>query len=157
MNIGQAAKLSGISAKMIRYYEQTGLIPKARRSDAGYRHYSSSDVESFHLIRRARDLGFSTEQISALLILWRDSHRTSADVKLMALTHLSELKEKITELQDMAHTLEQLTQNCHGNDQPDCPIITSLIEPTGKMDKKGTKLSQFNRYKPVSTVKCACS
>ncbi|WP_413494552.1 Cu(I)-responsive transcriptional regulator [Morganella psychrotolerans] len=145
MNIGQAAKLANISAKMIRYYEQIGLIPKANRSDSGYRRYSLSDVESFHLIRRARDLGFSTDQISALLLLWRDSDRTSANVKEMALTHLSELKKKITELQDMAQTLEQLTQHCSGNNQPDCPIITSLTEPVMNTEKNTSRSTRFGR------------
>lgn len=153
MNIGQAAKLANISAKMIRYYEQTGLIPKANRSNAGYRHYTLSDVESFHLIRRARDLGFSTEQISALLLLWRDSDRASANVKAMALTHLTELKQKITELQNMAQTLEKLTQHCHGNNQPDCPIIASLTEPTINTEKNATKTSRFGAYASLPSNK----
>ena len=130
MNIGQAAKFSGVSAKMIRYYEQIGLIPQAIRSDAGYRHYSSSDVHSLRYIRRARDLGFSVEQISELLVLWRDRDRASADVKAMALSHVAGLKAKIAELQAMAQTLEHLADHCHGNDRPDCPIIADLAEPT---------------------------
>ena len=135
MNIGQAAKLSGVSAKMIRYYEQIGLIPKAIRSDAGYRHYSLPDVHSLHFIRRARDLGFSVEQISALLILWRDRDRASADVKAMALSHVAGLKVKIAELQAMAQTLEHLADHCHGNDRPDCPILADLAEPTAAVEQ----------------------
>lgn len=130
MNIGQAAKLSGVSAKMIRYYEQIGLIPPAIRSDAGYRHYSSTDTHSLRFIRRARDLGFSVEQISALLVLWHDRDRASADVKAMALSHAAGLKAKIAELQAMAQTLEHLADHCHGNDRPDCPILADLAEPT---------------------------
>ncbi len=130
MNISQAAKFSGISAKMIRYYEQIGLIPKVMRSEAGYRNYTLSDVHSLHFIRRARDLGFSVEQISKLLILWRDRDRASADVKAMALSHVAGLKAKITELQTMVHTLEQLADHCCGNDYPDCPIIADLAEQT---------------------------
>lgn len=129
MNIGQAAKLSGVSAKMIRYYEQIGLIPKAIRSDAGYRHYSPQDAHSLRFIRRARDLGFSVDQISALLVLWHDRDRASADVKAMALSHAEGLKAKIAELQSMAQTLEHLAENCHGNDRPDCPILADLAEP----------------------------
>jgi Cu(I)-responsive transcriptional regulator len=130
MNIGDAAKLSGVSAKMIRYYEQIGLVPQATRSDAGYRHYSSADVHTLRYIRRARDLGFSVEQISELLVLWRDRDRASADVKAMALSHVAGLKAKIAELQAMAQTLEHLAEHCHGNDRPDCPIIADLAEPT---------------------------
>jgi Cu(I)-responsive transcriptional regulator len=128
MNIGQASKFSGVSAKMIRYYEQIGLIPQAIRSDAGYRHYSSPDVHSLRFIRRSRDLGFSVEQISELLILWRDRDRASADVKAMALSHAAGLNAKIAELQAMAQTLEHLANHCHGNDRPDCPILADLAE-----------------------------
>ncbi len=128
MNIGQAAKASGVSAKMIRYYEQTGLIPKAVRSDAGYRNYSPSDVHTLRFIRRARDLGFPVEQIAELLTLWRDRSRASADVKAVALGHVEALKAKIAELEAMARTLEHLAATCHGDDRPDCPIIGDLAE-----------------------------
>lgn len=128
MNIGQAAKASGVSAKMIRYYEQTGLIPKAIRSDAGYRNYSPSDVHTLRFVRRARDLGFSVEQIAELLALWRDRGRASADVKAVALSHVAGLKAKIAELQAMTRTLEHLAAHCQGDDRPDCPIIEDLAE-----------------------------
>jgi len=128
MNIGQAAKASGVSAKMIRYYEQTGLIPKAARSEAGYRNYSPSDVHTLRFIRRARDLGFSVEQIAELLALWRDRSRASADVKAVALSHVAGLKAKIAELQAMAQTLEHLAAHCHGDGRPDCPILEDLAE-----------------------------
>lgn len=132
MNIGQVAKSSGVSAKMIRYYEEIGLIPRAARSDAGYRNYGSSDAHSLRFIRRARDLGFSVEQISELLALWRDRERASSDVKTVALAHVAGLKAKIAELQAMAQTLEHLATHCHGNDRPDCPIIEDLSEPTAE-------------------------
>lgn len=129
MNIGQAAKLSGVSAKMIRYYEQIGLIPPAVRSEAGYRHYGLPNVNSLRFIGRARDLGFSIGQIASLLVLWHDRGRASADVKSLALTHAQALKAKIAELETMAHTLEHLAAHCHGNERPDCPILADLAEP----------------------------
>ena len=128
MNIGDAAASSGVSAKMIRYYEQTGLIPKAVRTEAGYRTYSDADVHSLRFIRRARDLGFSVEQIAELLALWHDRGRASADVKAVALTHVEALRAKIAELQAMARTLEHLAAHCHGDDRPDCPILADLAE-----------------------------
>ncbi|EJD6581238.1 Cu(I)-responsive transcriptional regulator [Providencia rettgeri] len=146
MNIGQAAKLSGISAKMIRYYEQTGLIPKAKRTNAGYRYYSQTDIDSLNLIRRARTLGFPTEQISVLLCLWRNRERASADVKNMALTHLHELKRKINDLQGIANTLEVLTKHCHGNSDPDCPIIENLVNPAEYLETPVTKKGQLANY-----------
>jgi MerR family copper efflux transcriptional regulator len=157
MNIGQAANFSGVSAKMIRYYEQIGLIPQAIRSDAGYRHYSSSDVHSLRYIRRARDLGFSVEQISELLILWRDRDRASADVKAMALSHVAGLKVKIAELQAMAQTLEHLANHCHGNDRPDCPIIADLAEPSATTAGEQRSLAphrtpRFGVDTPVSSL-----
>lgn len=146
MNIGQAAKFSGVSAKMIRYYEQIGLIPQAIRSDAGYRHYSSPDVHTLRFICRARNLGFSVEQISALLVLWHDRDRASADVKAMALSHVVGLKAKIAELQAMAQTLEHLADHCHGNDRPDCPILADLAVPTAAAEKRSQAPHRTPRF-----------
>ncbi|MGH8085861.1 MAG: Cu(I)-responsive transcriptional regulator [Lysobacter sp.] len=146
MNIGQVAKSSGVSAKMIRYYEQIGLIPKAVRSDAGYRNYSSSDANTLRFIRRARDLGFSVEQISELLALWRDRERASSDVKTVALAHVAGLKAKIAELQAMAQTLEHLADHCHGNDRPDCPIIADFAEPTAAAEQRSQAPHRTPRF-----------
>ena len=126
MNIGQAAKVSGVSAKMIRYYEATGLISKAGRSDSGYRRYDERDVHTLRFIRRARDLGFSVEQITELLALWRDRGRASAQVKAMALEHVSGLNRKIADLEAMARTLTALAKHCGGDHRPDCPILEDL-------------------------------
>jgi MerR family transcriptional regulator, copper efflux regulator len=128
MNIGQASKATGVSAKMIRYYEETGLVPKAARRDSGYRDYSDSDVHRLRFIRRARDLGFTVEQIADLLGLWNDRSRASADVKRLALEHTATLKAKMAEIQGMIGTLEKLAKSCHGDDRPDCPIIEGLAE-----------------------------
>lgn len=126
MNIGQAAKASGVSAKMIRYYEQSGLIPAADRTASGYRDYSDTDVHMLRFIRRARDLGFSVAEISDLLGLWRDETRQSAEVKRLAQGHIDELEKKIKDLQDMARTLTVLVNACHGDHRPHCPILQSL-------------------------------
>ena len=128
MNIGQAAAASGVSAKMIRYYESIGLITAATRTDAGYRVYSDADVHTLKFIRRARDLGFSVEQMSHLLALWQDRSRSSAEVKRIALEHVGELERKMRELAEMAQTLRHLANNCHGDHRPDCPIITELSQ-----------------------------
>ena len=128
MTISEVAKKSGISAKMIRYYEQIGLIAPAPRTDAGYRVYSEAEVHTLGFIRRARDLGFTVKQIETLLALWTDQERASSDVKAMATTHIEELKLKIEELQKMMATLEHLVQNCQGDDRPHCPILEGLEE-----------------------------
>lgn len=126
MNIGAAAKASGVSAKMIRYYEATGLIPRADRAESGYREYTEKDVHKLRFVRRARDLGFSVEQIGTLLKLWEDRTRASSDVKRVALAHVEELKERALRLEEMAATLQHLADHCRGNDRPDCPIIEEL-------------------------------
>ena len=125
-NIGQAAEASGVSAKMIRHYEENGFIPKAGRTVAGYRIYRDSDVHVLRFIRRARDLGFSLQEIKALLALWTNRRRESADVKRMAQKHVSELDAKIAELQAMRRTLVDLAQHCHGDHRPECPILDDL-------------------------------
>ena len=126
MNIGEASGATGVSAKMIRYYEETGLITPAQRSAAGYRVYAENDIQSLRFIRRARDLGFTVKQIEDLLALWRDRSRASSDVKRIATDHIAELQKKMRELQEMVTTLTHLAHNCHGDSRPDCPILTSL-------------------------------
>ena len=128
MNIGDAARASGVSTKMIRYYETIGLIPPADRSEAGYRNYGDNDVHTLRFIRRARDLGFSVEQMTDLLALWRDRSRASAEVKNIALEQVAILERKVEELQTMIRTLKHLASSCHGDGRPDCPILEDLAE-----------------------------
>lgn len=126
MNIGDAAKASGINAKLIRHYESIGIIPKASRSDAGYRVYSEVDINILAFVKRARGLGFSMKQIKKLVSLWRNRSRASSEVKALAMTHVREMEQKIVELDAMVQTLKHLARNCHGDDRPDCPIIDGL-------------------------------
>ena len=126
MNIGQAATASGVSAKMIRYYESIALLPAAARTDSGYRIYGEKELHVLRFIRRARKLGFSLERIADLLSLWRDDGRASGDVKRIALAHVTELDERIRELTEMRDTLAALAGCCHGDDRPDCPILQTL-------------------------------
>jgi MerR family copper efflux transcriptional regulator len=128
MNIGQAASASGVTAKMIRYYESIGLIAAADRTQAGYRVYSSEDIHALRFIKRARNMGFSMDEARELLALWRDKTRASADVKSFALKHVRELEAKIAELQAMAQTIKHLANNCHGDDRPDCPILADIAD-----------------------------
>lgn len=129
MNIGEAAKASGVSAKMIRYYEQAGLVPPASRTASGYRTYTQSDVHMLRFIRRARDLGFPVAEIHDLLGLWRDRSRHSADVKRLAQAHIAGLRRKIEGLEQMADTLQTLSDCCAGDERPDCPILEGLERP----------------------------
>jgi len=126
MQIGAAAKSSGVSAKMIRHYESIGLIPSADRRDSNYRDYGATEVHRLGFIRRARDLGFSMEEIRNLLKLWGDRERSSADVKTLTLAHIAELEEKIAALGEMRDTLTHLVDCCDGDNRPNCPIIKGL-------------------------------
>ena len=126
MNIGQAASETGVSAKMIRYYESITLLKPSARSDAGYRIYTPQDLHALHFIKRSRHLGCSLDQIRELLSLWQNDQRASADVKSIALAHVADLNQRIAELTDMRDTLSQLAASCHGDDQPDCPILQNL-------------------------------
>lgn len=126
LNIGDAARASGVTAKMIRHYESIGLVKAPRRTEAGYRLYSEQDVRVLQFIHRGRALGFSLDQIRDLLALWEDKHRASADVRAMALAHIAELDRKIAEMAAMRRTLESLAASCHGDERSDCPILDDL-------------------------------
>ena len=126
MNIGQAANVSGVSAKRIRYCEQIGLIEPVNRTETGYRVYSERDLHTLNFIRRARLLGFAIPEISNLLALWQDDRRSSANVKQIALSHVGRMRVKIAELQLMVDTLQHLADCCDGDSRPDCPIIEDL-------------------------------
>jgi Cu(I)-responsive transcriptional regulator len=131
VKIGEASTESGVSQRMIRHYEKIGLVPAASRRDSGYRDYDERDVHTLRFIGRARDLGFPIEEIRTLLELWHDRHRSSADVKKLALARAAELKRKAKELEEMRRSLEHLAARCHGDDRPDCPILGGL-EGAGK-------------------------
>ena len=128
MNIGQAAKASGVSAKMIRHYESVGLFPEAERTESGYRQYTDKDVSTLRVIRQSRDLGFSIDQIRDLLEPWQNRKRSSRQVEALAQAHIEELDEKLSELQAMKVTLEHLVHCCQGDERPDCPIISTLAD-----------------------------
>jgi Cu(I)-responsive transcriptional regulator len=128
--IGQAAQRSGISAKMVRHYESLGLLPRVTRTGGGYRQYGETAVRQLRFIRRARDLGFSIDEITELLDLWSNRSRTSASVKRIAQRHVDELSMRIDSLQAMQRSLKQLLHNCHGDDGPDCPILDDLAGDT---------------------------
>ncbi|MCZ8043841.1 MAG: Cu(I)-responsive transcriptional regulator [Beijerinckiaceae bacterium] len=129
MNIGEAARQSGVSAKMIRYYESIGLITAPQRTQAQYRVYAGDDLHTLRFIRRARHLGFSLDETRALLALWRDKSRASSDVKRLAMDHVRDLEAKAAELQAMADTLRHLAETCQGDGRPDCPILSDLAAP----------------------------
>jgi len=128
MNIGQVAEQSGVSAKMIRYYEDIGLVTPAARTNSNYRVYGAEDVHVLRFIKRARTLGFSVGEPSALLGLWQDKSRASADVRDIATGHIAALESKIAELQGMTNTLRHLVHCCHGDERPDCPILEDLAQ-----------------------------
>lgn len=126
MKIGDVSAASGISERMIRHYEKIGIMPAATRRESGYRDYGERDVRTLQFIRRARDLGFSIDEIGKLLELWRDRSRASAHVKALALARAGELKRKEAELREMRRSLEHLAASCHGDERPDCPILGGL-------------------------------
>jgi MerR family transcriptional regulator, copper efflux regulator len=126
LNIGELAKSSGINAKLIRHYESIGLIPKARRTESGYRVYSDTDVQFLRFVKRARGLGFSMDEIKKLIGLWKNKSRASKDVKALANSHIEGLEKKILEMQELVRNLQTLARNCHGDGRPDCPIIKNL-------------------------------
>lgn len=126
MNIGATAQATGLSAKMIRHYEQIGLISKIPRSAGGYRTYSAQEVHTLRFIRQSRNLGFSTQQISELLSLWHDKSRPSRKVKTLALAHIADLEARICELSIMKDALNELAFHCHGDERSECPILDGI-------------------------------
>ncbi|RKP57540.1 Cu(I)-responsive transcriptional regulator [Pararobbsia silviterrae] len=128
MNIGQASKAVGLSAKMIRYYESIGLVHPTARTEGGYRTYRESDLHHLRFIRQARRLGFAVEDVRRLLALWQDHARASAEVKAIALAHVSDLDRRIAEMVSMRDALAHLASTCHGDARPDCPILEGLAE-----------------------------
>lgn len=126
LNIGEAAARSGVSAKMLRHYESLGLLGEVSRTESGYRQYSEREVHILRFIRRGRDLGFSMAEIAELLKLWQDRRRASSQVKKIAQAHIDDLDRRLAEMQAMRQTLLQLTQCCHGDERPDCPILDGL-------------------------------
>jgi len=132
MNIGQASSASGVSAKMIRYYESIGLIRPPLRTDSNYRVYSPEDVHVLRFVKRARTLGFSVNETATLLGLWQDKSRASAEVKQIATGHIEALQSKIVELQSMVKTLSHLAHCCGGDERPDCPILDDLAGVNSK-------------------------
>ena len=127
-NIGEAASRSGVSAKMVRHYESIGLLPEVDRTDAGYRQYGPNEVHTLRFIRHARELGFSMVEIAALLKLWQNRRRASADVKRIALSHVADLDRRMAEMATMKRTLEDLADCCHGDARPECPILDEMAE-----------------------------
>ena len=125
-SIGQAAERADVSVKMVRYYESIGLVPRASRTQGGYRLYTENDIHQLVFIRRARALGFTIDEIGKLLALWRNKRRASAEVKRLALSHIDALEEKIAELEAMRDSLRHLARHCHGDERPDCPILEEL-------------------------------
>ena len=129
VNIGAAARQSGVSAKMIRHYESLALLPAVNRTDSGYRQYTQADVHTLRFIRRCRELGFPMKDIASLVNLWHDQHRSSANVQDIARRHLHTLAERIAGLQAMQRTLQGLIGCCHGDERPECPILDELANP----------------------------
>ena len=124
--ISEAARRSGVSAKMLRHYESLGLLGPVRRTDSGSRQYTAADIHTLRFIRRSRDLGFSMAEIAELVGLWRDRSRASAAVKRIAQQHLDDLENRIAALQGMQRSLQDLLTHCHGDHRPDCPILDDL-------------------------------
>ena len=130
MNIGSVAERSGVSPKTIRYYESIGLVRPADRRPNGYRSYTLVDMRTLNFIKRARNLGFSVEEVRGLLNLWQDKSRTSAAVKALTTRHVEALDRKIEELKSMRKALADLVKRCRGDNHPDCPILDDLEDET---------------------------
>ena len=136
MNISEAAERSGVSAKMIRYYESIDLLPPAARRPNGYRDYGERDVSVLQFIRRTRDLGFSMEEVAALLALWLDRRRPSREVKKLAEMHIADLERRMKEMRSVLRTLRTLADHCHGDERSECPILDDLATPKASSPRR---------------------
>ena len=145
MNIGEASKASGVSAKMIRYYESVGLLPEADRRPSGYRDYSTPDIHRLTFVRRARDLGFSMDQIRALLTLWSDSRRSDAEIRAVASSHVKQLEAQAVKLQQMIGTLNHLINACKRGDRPHSPIIVELGAGLAEGPQRNSRKASMRR------------
>ncbi len=134
LDIGKCARATGVPAKTIRYYESIGLLPPPKRAENGYRLYGGTEIETLRFVHRARDLGFSLEEVSKLLALWRDKNRASADVKALALEHARALDDRIAKLKAVRETILALAERCHGDHRPDCPILADMAS---SVDNRG--------------------
>lgn len=133
--IGVAARLSNVSAKMVRHYESLGLLSPVARTDSGYRQYNEADVRTLQFIKRGRDLGFSMAEIAELVGLWHNRKRASASVKRIAQKHVTDLAQRIEAMQAMQRTLASLLHHCHGDERPDCPILDDLAGASAPLDR----------------------
>jgi Cu(I)-responsive transcriptional regulator len=157
MNIGEAAKASGVSVKMIRHYEAIGLLPAATRTESGYRIYRPEDVHALRFIRNARDLGFPLVEIEELLGLWRDRARASAEVKRLALAHVAAIEKKVRSLQAVGETLRHLAETCHGDGRPECPILEGLSErepPAAPSAARAERRGEGLRHSGIGAEPC---
>lgn len=137
-NIGEAARRSDVSAKMVRHYESLGLLPSVDRTDSGYRQYTEKEVHTLRFIKRSRDLGFSMAEIAGLLKLWQNRRRSSADVRRIATKHIADLEQRMAEMEAMKRTLEHLVHCCQGDHRPDCPILDELGKDSGSQPRNAT-------------------
>lgn len=151
MNIGQAAQAAGVSAKMIRNYEELGLIPEALRTESGYRQYTARDIATLRFIKESRTLGFSTRQIAQLLGLWADAHRESREVKQVASEHIAELDRRMAELARMKSALERVVSGCQGDHRADCPILSRLSADAAPTPAAPRASAETKRRSPAST------
>jgi Cu(I)-responsive transcriptional regulator len=148
MNIGEASRVSGVSAKMIRYYDEIGLVHPANRTDANYREYEEVEISELRFIKRARSLGFSLEEISLLLSLWRDRKRPRREVKAIANRNVADLDKRIAEMMGMADTLRHLADSCTGDNRPECPILADSTQgtvPSGGRNSKPVRKPHHGR------------
>lgn len=148
MNISMAAEQSGVSAKMIRYYESIGLIEAADRRDNGYRDYGDTEVAMLQFVRRTRDLGFSLDEVASLLTLWRNRRRSSREVRRLAEKHLADIDARIADMRAVSRTLKRLVHACHGDDRPECPILDDLAATPPTTTTKHTR-----KPRPASKAK----